>query len=298
MRAHGALAAWPASRTMPKPQDSDIIRWREQGGGETAVPVRNVPDGVRAGNTQGETNMMAIIGGSGLAQLPVLDVTHRQVVRTPYGDPSCALTFGKLSGQNVVFIARHGYGHSLAPHEINYRANLWALHNQGVKGVIAIGTVGGIRPDMAPGRLVVPHDIIDYSWGRKHTYFEGPERPVVHAEFTTPYDADLRRRLREAIKSTGISGVHDGVYACTQGPRLESAAEILKLERDGADIVGMTGMPEAALARELELPYAHLCLVSNWAAGKGKQGKVEFDPAVAAKSVQDLMDTLQACFGS
>ncbi|WP_434632922.1 S-methyl-5'-thioinosine phosphorylase [Chromobacterium sp. CV08] len=240
--------------------------------------------------------MLAIIGGSGLAQLSVLEVTHRQVVRTPYGDPSCALTFGKIAGQNVVFIARHGYGHSLAPHEINYRANLWALHDQGVKGVIAIGTVGGIRPDMAPGRLVVPDDIIDYSWGRKHTYFEGPERPVVHAEFTSPYDESLRDRLMTAIKATGISGVHGGVYACTQGPRLESAAEVSRLERDGADIVGMTGMPEAGLARELDLPYAHLCLVSNWAAGKGHQRSVEFDPAVAAKSVQDLMGTLQAVF--
>ncbi len=247
--------------------------------------------------TKGGTDMLAIIGGSGLAQLPILEVTHRQVVRTPYGDPSCALTYGKLAGQSVVFIARHGYGHSLAPHEINYRANLWALHNQGAKGVIAIGTVGGIRPDMAPGRLVVPHDIIDYTWGRKHTYFEGPERPVVHTEFTSPYDHALRLRLRKAIKATGISGVHDGVYACTQGPRLETAAEILKLERCGADIVGMTGMPEAALARELDLPYAHLCLVSNWAAGKGRQTQVEFDPAVAAKSVQDLMNTLQAFFG-
>ncbi|AXE32558.1 S-methyl-5'-thioinosine phosphorylase [Chromobacterium phragmitis] len=235
---------------------------------------------------------MAIIGGSGLAQLPVLDVTHRQVVRTPYGDPSCALTFGRLSGQNVVFIARHGYGHSLAPHEINYRANLWALHNQGVKGVIAIGTVGGIRPDMGAGRLVVPHDIIDYSWGRKHTFFEGPERPVVHAEFTSPYDAALRGRLKSALQSTGISGVYDGVYACTQGPRLESAAEVLRLERDGADIVGMTGMPEAALARELELPYAHLCLVSNRAAGKGGNATVQFDAATGAAGVEAVTATL------
>ncbi|QEL56626.1 S-methyl-5'-thioinosine phosphorylase [Chromobacterium paludis] len=237
--------------------------------------------------------MLAIIGGSGLAQLPVLEVTHRQVVRTPYGDPSCALTYGKLAGQNVVFIARHGYGHSLAPHEINYRANLWALHNQGVKGVIAIGTVGGIRPDMAPGRLVVPHDIIDYTWGRKHTYFEGPERPVVHVDYTSPYDGGLRRRLGEAIAATGISGVRDGVYACTQGPRLESAAEVLKLERDGADIVGMTGMPEAGLARELELPYAHLCLVSNWAAGKGGRSSVEFDPATGASGVAAVMACLE-----
>ncbi|OWY37926.1 5'-methylthioadenosine phosphorylase [Xenophilus sp. AP218F] len=238
--------------------------------------------------------MLAIIGGSGLAQLSELQVTHRQVVRTPYGDPSCALTFGRLGEQNVVFMARHGYGHSLAPHEINYRANIWALHNQGVKGVIAIGTVGGIRPDMPPGRLVVPDNIIDYSWGRKHTYFEGPERPVVHAEFSSPYDVALRERLIRAIGAAGHRCVPGGVYACTQGPRLETAAEILKLERDGADIVGMTGMPEAALARELELPYAHLCLVSNWAAGKGGAATVEFDPATGAAGVEAVTAALRS----
>ena len=242
--------------------------------------------------------MLAIIGGSGLAQLPVLEVTHRQVVRTPYGDPSCALTFGLLNGQNVVFIARHGYGHSLAPHEINYRANIWALHDQGVRGVLAIGTVGGIRPDMPPGRLVVPDNIIDYSWGRKHTFFEGLDRPVVHAEFSSPYDDALRQRLIRAMADSGHSGVVGGVYACTQGPRLESAAEILKLERDGADIVGMTGMPEAALAREMNLPYAHLCLVSNWAAGKGGAATVEFDATTGAMGVEVVMSVLAELLSS
>ncbi|MDF0604184.1 S-methyl-5'-thioinosine phosphorylase [Neisseriaceae bacterium TC5R-5] len=238
--------------------------------------------------------MLAIIGGSGLAQLPVLEVTHRQVVRTPYGDPSCALTFGRLAGQNVVFIARHGYGHSLAPHEINYRANIWALHDQGIKGIVAVGSVGGIRPDMEPGKLVVPDNIIDYSWGRKHTYFEGPERPVVHAEFSSPYDAELRQRLIKAVAASGHGGVIGGVYACTQGPRLETSAEILKLERDGGDIVGMTGMPEASLAREMGVAYAHLCLVSNWAAGKGSGPMVEFDATTGAKGVEAVMAALTA----
>jgi 5'-methylthioadenosine phosphorylase len=158
--------------------------------------------------------MLAIIGGSGLAKLPVLEVTHRQVVRTPYGDPSCALTFGHIGQQNVVFIARHGHGHSLAPHEINYRANIWALHNQGVKGILSIGSVGGIRADMGPGTLVVPDNIIDYSWGRKHTFFDGPERPVVHVDFAIPMTTacaagDRRRQChRQAGGESGHLRLH------------------------------------------------------------------------------------------
>ncbi|KMJ52059.1 5'-methylthioadenosine phosphorylase [Vogesella sp. EB] len=217
--------------------------------------------------------MLAIIGGSSLAKLPILEVTHRQVVRTPYGDPSCALTFGRIGMQNVVFIARHGYGNSIAPHEINYRANIWALHSVGVKGVIAIGSVGGIRPDMVPGSLVIPDNIVDYSWGRKHTFFEGPEKPVVHVDFTWPFDRELRARLVQTGREAGLSVIDGAVYACTQGPRLESAAEIRRVEQDGADMVGMTGMPEAALARELALPYANLSLVVNWAAGKGNSSE-------------------------
>ena len=213
--------------------------------------------------------MLAIIGGSGLAKLPILEITHRQMVRTPFGDTSGALTFGRIGQQNVVFIARHGYGHSLAPHEINYRANIWALHNQAVSGIISIASVGGIRPDMGPGTLVLPDNIIDYTWGRKHTFFEGPERPVVHVDFTEPYDQVLRQRLLSAAHSANVAVIPHGVYACAQGPRLETATEITKFERDGADLIGMTGMPEASLARELNMPYAHLCLVTNWAAGKG-----------------------------
>ncbi|BEV72227.1 MULTISPECIES: S-methyl-5'-thioinosine phosphorylase [unclassified Paludibacterium] len=226
--------------------------------------------------------MLAIIGGSGLAQLSVLEVTHRQVVRTPFGEPSCALTFGLVGESHVVFIARHGYGHSLAPHEINYRANIWALKQQNIKGIIAIGAVGGIRPDMTPGTLALPDDLIDYTTGREHTFFEGLDKPVVHADFTHPYCPDLRARLLQAAAKASIDLVDGGVYACTQGPRLESAAEIRRLERDGADMVGMTGMPEAALAREQDLPYAMLTVVANFAAGRGESGhKVDFSGASA-----------------
>lgn len=227
--------------------------------------------------------MLAIIGGSSLAKLPILEVTHRQIVRTPYGDPSCALTFGRIGQQNVVFIARHGYGNSIAPHEINYRANIWALHSIGVNKILAIGSVGGIRPDMQPGVLVLPDNLLDYTWGRKHTFFEGPDRPIKRVDLSLPYDQTLRQNLQNAANLAGLPIITDGIYAVTQGPRLETAGEIVRLERDGADIVGMTGMPEAALARELDLPYANLSLVVNRAAGRGGAGK----PIVLDASIMD-----------
>jgi len=213
--------------------------------------------------------MLAIIGGSGLAQLTELEVARRQIVRTPYGEPSGPLTFGRLAGGEVAFLARHGYGHTLAPHEINYRANLWALRDRGVTRILAVCTVGGIARGLGAGSLVVPDQIIDYTWGRKSTYFEGAEQPVVHVDFTHPYCGETRRMLIEGAAQAGVEVVPRGTYAAVQGPRLETVAEIDRLERDGADLVGMTGMPEAALARELGIPYAALALVANPAAGRG-----------------------------
>ena len=213
--------------------------------------------------------MLAIIGGSGLAQLADLEVVRRQIVRTPYGEPSGPLTFGRLAGGEVAFLARHGYGHTLAPHEINYRANLWALRDRGVTRILAVCTVGGIARGLGAGSLVVPDQIIDYTWGRKSTYFEGAEQPVVHVDFTHPYCGETRRMLIEGAAQAGVEVVPRGTYAAVQGPRLETVAEIDRLERDGADLVGMTGMPEAALARELGIPYAALALVANPAAGRG-----------------------------
>lgn len=213
--------------------------------------------------------MLGIIGGSGLTQLANLDVSHREVVRTPYGEPSGPLTFGRIGCQDVVFIARHGYGHTIPPHLVNYRANLHAVHSVGVKRIVSVASVGGIRGDMGPGVLVTPHQIIDCTWGREMTFQSGTDGPVMHIDFTEPYDALLRQQILAAARGVGES-VHDGaVYAATQGPRLETAAEINRLASDGADIVGMTGMPEAALARELDLSYAALCVVANWAAGRG-----------------------------
>jgi len=212
--------------------------------------------------------MLAVIGGSGLSQLANLDISHREVVRTPYGDPSGPVTLGHICGGPVAFLARHGYGHTIPPHEVNYRANLWALQKLGAQRIVSVASVGSIRPDLKPGDVVVPHQIIDYTWGRKSTYHEGPDGKVIHIDFTEPYDADLRRQLMDAAASAGVPVSDSSVYAATQGPRLETAAEINRYERDGADVVGMTGMPEAALARELGLPYAAISLVVNYAAGR------------------------------
>jgi 5'-methylthioadenosine phosphorylase len=212
--------------------------------------------------------MFAILGGSGLTALDRFEITHRQIVRTPYGEPSGPVTFGRLNGVEVAFLARHGYGHTLAPHEINYRANLWALREKGVKRILAVCTVGGIAPDFVTGALAVPDQIIDYTWGRKATFFEGAEQPVVHVDFTHPYDEALRAMVIAAAREAGIAPIDRGTYAAVQGPRLETAAEITRFDRDGADMVGMTGMPEAALARELELPYATIAVVANAAAGR------------------------------
>lgn len=214
------------------------------------------------------SGVLAIIGGSGLSQLGNMEVTRRRVARTPYGEPSGPLTFGRIRARDVVFLARHGYGHTIAPHEVNYRANLWALKDAGAEAVISVASVGAIRADIAPGALVLPHQIIDYTWGRRSTYFEGAGAPVTHIDFTEPYSQAVRERLVRAAASSGEAVLERAVYAATQGPRLETAAEINRLEGDGADLVGMTGMPEAVLAREISLEYAAIAVVANYAAGR------------------------------
>lgn len=210
---------------------------------------------------------VAIIGGTGLTSLAGLEITRREVVHTPYGEPSGPITHGVLNGTEVLFLARHGYGHTIPPHRVNYRANIWALKHLGVDRVIAVAAVGGITEQMAPGVIAFPNQILDYTWGRNHTFFEVDLTHVTHVDFTYPYDAALRELLMRAARSAGLSFVDGGTYAATQGPRLETAAEIRRLRADGADMVGMTGMPEAALARELGIAYAHCAVVSNWAAG-------------------------------
>jgi 5'-methylthioadenosine phosphorylase len=233
--------------------------------------------------------MIAIIGGSGLTQLANLQITHRQIVRTPYGEPSGPLTFGHIGTTEVVFLARHGYGHTLAPHEINYRATVWALHARGATRVLSVCTVGGIAPALGAGTIAIPDQIIDYTWGRPSTYFEGAEQPVTHIDFTHPYSEELRQAAIGAAHDAGVPVMESGTYAATQGPRLETKAEIDRLERDGATMVGMTGMPEAALARELALPYAHVAVVVNPAAGRGASAR--------SVSVEDIGRVIEETMG-
>ena len=252
---------------------------------------------MRSGKTSSKPGPLGIIGGSGLARLAGLLAARKLPVRTPYGKPSGALRAGKLKGNEAVFVARHGEGHRLAPHEINYRANLWALRSVKVRNVVSIATVGGIRSDLAPGMLVIPDQIIDYTWGRAAT-FAMPWRGVTHIDFTRPYCESMRQRLLAAARAAGESVVVGGTYAATQGPRLETAAEINRLERDGADMVGMTGMPEAALARELGLCYAAIAVVVNHAAGRRSSaqaidhGNIEIIQRGAMTRVQRILERL------
>ena len=240
--------------------------------------------------------MLAIIGGSGLDQLPGLESVQVHELATPYQDSPVRVRSGTLAGSNhrLAFLPRHGDEHGIPPHVINYRANIYALHELGVAGIIAINAVGGITPKAGPGAILIPDQIVDYTWGREHTYFDGsravdasPDKfsaTVAHIDFTEPYDAALRLRLYNSAKALGIAVELIATYAATQGPRLETAAEIRRLANDGCDLVGMTGMPEAALARELGVPYACLALSVNWAAGVS-------DEVITMDSIREVLDS-------
>lgn len=212
---------------------------------------------------------IAIIGGSGLSELNGLAESRHDKVQTPYGAPSADMVTGAISSQQVAFLPRHGAGHHIPPHQINYRANLWALKSIGVEKIYAVAATGSIDRVLNARDIVVPSQLIDYTYGREHTFFDGRDDQVEHVDFSYPYTESLRQNLLDAAARASIA-VHDGgVYAATQGPRLETAAEIDRLDRDGGTIVGMTGMPEAALARELGMAYAVISLVVNPAAGRG-----------------------------
>lgn len=234
---------------------------------------------------------LAVIGGSGFTRFPELEQCETRSIVTPYG-PVASVAIGRLGPRTVVFLPRHGPEHTVPPHRINYRANIWALKQLNVPRILAINAVGGIGRNMSPGTIVIPHQIVDYTYDREQTYFDGSGddvsadgqtasanegfgdtavSPVNHIDFTYPYDNSWRAELINHLHDKGQPVVDRAVYACTQGPRLETAAEILRLQRDGADIVGMTGMPEAALARELNIPYASVAVVVNWAAGISEQ---------------------------
>jgi 5'-methylthioadenosine phosphorylase len=236
--------------------------------------------------------MLAIIGGTGLTRLSTLAVAHREIVRTPYGDPSGPLLFGQIADRDAVFLARHGHGHTIPPHRVNYRANLWALRQRGATAVLAVASVGSIA-GAGPGDLVLPDQLIDYTSGRPQTFFDGGDQRVVHVDFTHPYSPSVRTACLEAARSAGVGVVDGGVYGAVSGPRLETAAEIDRMERDGATLVGMTGMPEAALARELELPYAALCVVVNHAAGRGESAQ-QISMEGIARVIESAMDKVRA----
>ncbi|HEX7326323.1 MAG TPA: S-methyl-5'-thioinosine phosphorylase [Rhodanobacteraceae bacterium] len=212
---------------------------------------------------------LAIIGGTGVYAFPGLANPQRHAVSTRWGAPSSALVTGTLEGTRVAFLARHGEGHTIAPHRINYRANIMALHDLGARRIVGVNAVGGIRADLGPRVLAVPDQLIDYTHGRASSFCDADGEPVLHVEFGAPYSATLRRDLLAAARRAGVALIDGGCYGCTQGPRLETRAEIERLRRDGCDLVGMTGMPEAALARELDMEYASLAIVANWAAGCG-----------------------------
>lgn len=210
---------------------------------------------------------VAFIGGTGLYQMPGLGALESRQLVTPYGSPSGPIRTGVLAGKQIAFLARHGEAHGLPPHKVNYRANLWALHKLGARRVVALNTVGGITDAFGPQALGVVDQLIDYTWGRIGTYCEEPGASVQHIEFDLPYSTSLRTALVAAAQQACVSIQTQGCMGVTQGPRLETRAEVARMRRDGCDVVGMTGMPEAALARELGIEFASLVIVANWAAG-------------------------------
>ena len=236
---------------------------------------------------------LAIIGGTGLTRMEGLTVTRREMVKTPYGAPSCPIVFGELGGQEVAFLARHGSTHRIPPHRVNYCANIWALHSVGIKRIIAVGAVGGISADCTVGSIVVPDQIIDYTAGRVSTFFDGGDEPVEHIDFSYPYDESLRKGLIDGAKAVGanIKVIDHGVYGATQGPRLETAAEIRRMANDGCTIVGMTGMPEASLAAEQGIAYACCSVVINPAAGVNDK---PVDTEALPSAISDAMNNARA----
>jgi 5'-methylthioinosine phosphorylase len=219
------------------------------------------------------SSLYAVIGGSGLYSLGDDFVEEsKNIVKTPYGTSSADIIRGSWQKQPVVFLARHGKSHRIPPHKINYQANLYALKQQGVTHVIAVNAVGGISPNYGPKTIVLPDQIIDYSWGRAHS-FSGADSGAIcrdevqHIDFTYPYSSSLRAMIVESGNEANLKFQSSGVYGCTNGPRLETKAEIIKMSRDGCDMIGMTGMPEASLAREIGIEYASIALVVNWCAG-------------------------------
>jgi 5'-methylthioinosine phosphorylase len=227
---------------------------------------------------------IGIIGGTGLQSIAGINVLSEYETNNEFGAPSSKLSILNINGIDTIFLARHGKPHHIPPHKVNYRANIYALNEYGVKNIISVNAVGGITSNMSPGAIVLPDQIIDYTWSRQHTFYDDNPDTVVHVDFTNPYSNLLRNNVIKAAEQTGVDLIPVCTYGATQGPRLETAAEIKRLESDGCDVVGMTGMPEAALARELEIDYVSISLVVNWAAGKT-------DEIITMESIQTYIDT-------
>ena len=245
---------------------------------------------------------LAIIGGTGLSKMDKLVVVRKHNIETPFGSISAEIVEATLDDQTVLFLPRHGEKHTIAPHKINYRANLWALHSLGIRKVVAVAAVGGISANTGPETLVCPDQIIDYTYGREQSFFSDNFLAEHHIDFTHPYTESLRQQVLIAARKNDISIIDNGVYGATQGPRLETAAEIKRMAQDGCSLVGMTGMPEAALARELGLDYACCALVVNWAAGLSEQDSIlsEIEQTIEAGMilVEQLLTTLIKQSGS
>jgi 5'-methylthioinosine phosphorylase len=243
---------------------------------------------------------IAIIGGSGFSALAGAPAPSGPGLATPFGVTSAPVAAGHLAGREVLFLPRHGAGHRIPPHKINYRANIWALKQAGAEHLVALAAVGGIGPAYGPRVLAVPSQIIDYTYGRDSSFHDGDGSAVVHIDFTQPYSGELRGALLGAARAAGLDPIDGGTYGATQGPRLETAAEVMRLERDGCDLVGMTGMPEAALARELGLRYACCAFVVNWAAGKAEgeiqMAEIEANLAQSSAAVGRWLEAFVATF--
>lgn len=224
---------------------------------------------------------LAIIGGTGIYKLAALRDPQAIEGDTPWGRPSGPVRVGTLAGRRVAFLARHGEGHGLPPHRVNYRANLWQLKHLGATRVLAVNTVGGITERYGPQVLGLPDQLIDYTWGRASSFWDEEGGELLHVDFGEPYTPALRAAVLAAAAKAGVPLVDGGCYGATQGPRLETRAEIARMRRDGCDLVGMTGMPEAGLARELGLDYACLAIVANWAAGCSDAGEITLGEVLA-----------------
>lgn len=244
---------------------------------------------------------LGVIGGTGFDAAGIIDVSGEETLDTPFGAPSGRLTFGTAAnGCRAALLARHGRDYVIPPHRINYRANIWALHHCGCRRIIGVNAVGGIAANMTPSRLVIPDQLIDYTHSRKNTFFEDDLEEIINIDFTSPYSAALRDSLSAAAAALELKPASRGTYGVVQGPRLETSAEIDRMERDGCDIVGMTAMPEACLARELQVDYATLAVVANRAAGRGEpvitmedmKENLELGMEAAKKLISYLIKTL------